>query len=596
MITDHGRSHAEAAEEQSTQRRSFMFLVSAGSVLLRALRETVVTAAVVAVVLVAPAAQPAPVTFTDVTAAAGIRFKHESGAFGKKYLPETMGSGCAFVDVDGDGWQDIVLVQSTTWPGRPKSASTLALYRNNANGTFTDITRASGLAVEMYGLGVAAADFDNDGDEDLFVTGLSSSRLFRNDGKGHFADATASAGVGGAGFATGALWFDYDRDGRLDLFVAHYVQWSIETDLFCTLDGKLKSYCTPESYKGQSPTLYRNKGDGTFEDVTRKAGLFDPANKMLGVALIDYDNDGWLDIFGANDTQPNRLYRNKGNGTFADVGVMAGIAFNEAGVARAGMGADAADYDGSGRQSLIIGNFSNEMMALYANDGKGLFIDEAPVSTIGRASLLRLTFACFFVDVDLDGQLDIFAANGHVADDIARVQPNITYAQPPHLFRNLGGKKFEDLSTRVGAAFAKPAVARGAAYGDYDNDGDPDLLIAANNGPARLLRNDGGANHRLRVTLAGTASNRDAIGASVRVSREPGGPLVRMVKTGSSYLSQSELPLTFGLGAATKVTGIDVTWPNGKSEHVAATAADQALTIQEGRGVVRAIPLKASGR
>ena len=503
--------------------------------------------------LVAPAAQPAaPITFTDVTAAAGIRFKHENGAFGKKYLPETMGSGCAFVDVDGDGWQDIVLVQSTTWPGRPKTPSTLALYRNNTNGTFTDITRASGLAVEMYGLGVAAADFDNDGDEDLYVTGLGSSRLFRNDGHGHFTDVTASAGVGGSGFATSALWFDYDRDGRLDLFVAHYVQWSIETDLFCTLDGKAKSYCTPESYKGQSPTLYHNRGDGTFEDVTRKAGLFDPANKMLGVALIDYDNDGWLDVFGANDTQPNRLYRNKGDGTFVDVGVMAGVAFNEAGVARAGMGVDAADYDGSGRQSLIIGNFSNEMMALYSNDGKGLFIDEAPVSAIGRASLLRLTFACFFVDVDLDGLLDIFAANGHVADDIARVQPTITYAQPPHLFRNLGGKKFEDLSTRLGAAFAKPAVARGAAYGDYDNDGDPDLLITANNGPARLLRNDGGVNHRLRVTLLGTSSNRDAIGASVRVLREQGGPLVRMVKTGSSYLSQSELPLTFGLGTATR--------------------------------------------
>jgi hypothetical protein len=568
------------------------------SVPLRALREIVVTGTVAAVLLVAPAAQAPtpPITFTDVTAAAGIHFKHESGAFGKKYLPETMGSGCAFVDVDGDGWQDIVLVQSTSWPGRPKTASTLALYHNNQNGTFTDVTRASGLAVEMYGMGVAAADFDNDGHEDLFITGLGASHLFRNDGRGHFTDVTASAGVGGSGFATGALWFDYDRDGRLDLFVAHYVQWSIESDLFCTLDGKAKSYCTPESYKGQSPTLYRNKGDGTFEDVTRKAGLFDPANKMLGVALIDYDNDGWLDIFGANDTQPNRLYRNKGDGTFVDVGVMAGVAFNEAGVARAGMGADAADYDGSGRQSLIIGNFSNEMMALYANNGKGLFIDEAPASAIGRASLLRLTFACFFVDVDLDGRLDIFAANGHVADDIARVQPTITYAQPPHLFRNLGGGKFEDLSTRLGAAFAKPMVARGAAYGDFDNDGDPDLLIASNNGPARLLRNDGGTNHRLRVTLLGTSSNRDAIGASVRVQREQGGPLVRMVKTGSSYLSQSELPLTFGLGTATKVTGIDVTWPNGKTEHLPAAPADQALTIQEGHGVIRAVPLKASRR
>ena len=554
------------------------------------------TAAVGTLLVTTPQAQKAPVTFTDVTTTAGIRFKHESGAFGKKYLPETMGSGGAFVDVDGDGWQDIVLVQSAAWPGRPKTGSTLALYKNNSNGTFTDITRAAGLAVEMYGLGVAAADFDNDGDADLYVTGLGASRLFRNDGGARFSDQTVRSGIADPGFSTSALWFDYDRDGRLDLFVAHYVQWSVETDRFCSLDGKAKSYCTPEAYKGQSPTLYRNRGDGTFEDVTRKAGLFDPANKMLGLALIDFDNDGWLDVFGANDTQPNRLYRNKGNGTFADVGVMAGVAFNEAGVARAGMGTDAADYDGSGRQSLIVGNFTNEMMALYSNEGKGLFIDEAPASTIGRATLLRLTFACFFVDADLDGLLDIFGANGHVADDITRVQPTIAYAQPPHFFRNLGGKKFEDVSAALGAAFAKPAVARGAAYGDYDGDGDPDLLIMANNGPARLLRNDGSAHHRLRITLAGTSSNRDGIGASVRVLRDQGGPIVRVVKTGSSYLSQSELPLTFGLGAATKVTGIEVTWPNGKTERLPATTADQSLTIQEGRGVIKAAPLKASGR
>ena len=560
------------------------------------LRRGALTVAVCAALFVTPEAQKAPVTFTDVSTPAGVRFKHENGAFGKKYLPETMGSGCAFVDVDGDGWQDIVLVQSTAWPGRPKTRSTLALYRNNTNGTFTDITQASGLAVEMYGLGIAAADFDNDGDADLYVTGLGSSRLFRNEGGARFTDQTARAGVVDPGFSTSAMWFDYDRDGRLDLFVAHYVHWSVETDRFCSLDGKAKSYCTPEAYKGQSPALYRNRGDGTFEDVTRKAGLFDAANKMLGVALIDFDSDGWLDVFGANDTQPNRLYRNKGDGTFADVGVMAGVAFNEAGVARAGMGVDAADYDGSGRQSLVIGNFTNEMTALYANEGKGLFIDEAPASTIGRATLLRLTFACFFVDVDLDGLVDIFGANGHVADDIARVQPTITYAQPPHLLRNLGGKKFEDVSTRLGAAFATPVVARGSAYGDYDHDGDPDLLITANNGPARLLRNDGGVNHRLRVTLAGTSSNRDAIGASVKVLRDQGGPLARMVKTGSSYLSQSELPLTFGLGAATKVTGIEVTWPNGKTERLPATAADQALTIQEGRGVIKATPLKAPAK
>jgi hypothetical protein len=531
--------------------------------------------------------------FADVTTAAGIRFRHTSGAFGKKYLPETMGSGCAFLDVDGDGWQDILFVQSMQWPGRTNTKVFPALYRNNRNGTFTDVTRASGLAVEMYGLGVAAADFDNDGDADVYITALGPSRLFRNDGRGRFEDVTARAGVGDQAFSTSALWFDYDRDGRLDLFVGRYVEWSIDKDLFCSLNGRTKSYCTPESYKGQSPVLYRNKGDGTFENVTRKAGLYDPTSKLLGVALIDYDGDGVLDLFAANDTQPNRLYRNKGDGTFADVGLMAGVAFNEAGVARAGMGVDAADYDGSGRQSLIIGNFSNEMMALYSNEGNGLFIDEAPASTIGRASLLRLTFACFFFDFDLDGMLDIFAANGHVADDIATVQPTITYAQPAHLFRNLGKKRFEDVSLRAGAALARPAVSRGAAYGDYDHDGDLDLLVTANNGPARLLRNDGGAARKLRLTLTGSSSNRDGIGAKVRLGLDGGPTVWRMVKTGSSYLSQSELPLTFGLGARSKINSIEIVWPNGRTERLSGVAADQAVTIQEGKGIIRTVSIGA---
>ena len=528
--------------------------------------------------------------FTDATTAAGIRFRHNSGAFGKKYLPETLGSGGAFLDVDHDGWQDILLVNSKNWPGRPGAPSYPALYHNNRNGTFTDVTRASGLAVEMYGLGVTAADFDNDGDVDIYITALGPNRLFRNNGGGRFEDVTARAGVGDPGFSTSAVWFDYDRDGRLDLFVANYVQWTMETDLYCTLNGRVKSYCTPESYKGQSPTLYHNRGDGTFEDVTRKAGMYDPASKALGVALLDYDGDGLLDLFVANDTQPNRLYRNKGDGTFADVGVMAGVAFNEAGVARAGMGVDAADYDGSGRPSLIIGNFSNEMMALYSNEGKGLFIDEAPTSTIGRASLLRLTFGCFFFDYDLDGRPDIFASNGHVADDIASVQPTVTYAQPPHLFRNLGGRKFDDMSARAGTAFTKAVVGRGAAYGDYDNDGDLDLLLMTNNGPARLLRNDATGTHKLRVTIAGASSNRDGIGTRVRVLHDGGASSWSMVKTGSSYLSQSELPLTFGLGTRTKVNSIEVTWPGGKTDRLAGAGADQAITIEEGKGVIRAVP------
>jgi hypothetical protein len=540
--------------------------------------------------LVAP---PDGMTFSDATARAGIRFHHNSGAFGKKYLPETLGSGCAFVDVDGDGWPDVLLVNSRNWPGRAGPPSYPALYRNNHDGTFTDITRQSGLAVEMYGFGVTAADYDNDGNADIYITALDGNRLFHNDGKGKFTDVTASAGVGAKTFSTSALWFDYDRDGKLDLFVTNYVEWSIEKDLFCTLDGTRKSYCTPESYKGRSPTLYHNRGNGTFEDVTKKAGVYDPTSKGLGVAMLDYDGDGWPDLMVTNDTQPNRLFRNERNGTFTDVGMTAGVAFDEAGVARAGMGVDAADFDGSGRPGIVIGNFSNQMMTLYANEGKGLFIDEAPASSIGRATLLSLTFACFFFDADLDGLLDIFAANGHVADDINAVQPKITYAEAPHLFRNLGGRFFEAITEKMGAAFRQPAVARGAAYADVDNDGDLDLLITANNGSARLLRNDGGnRNHMLRVKTVGTTSNRDGIGARVRVTMENGKTQWALVRTGSSYLSQSELALTFGLGSATAVKRIEVTWPDGKTESVPRTTADQTITIKQGSGVVASVPIR----
>jgi enediyne biosynthesis protein E4 len=532
------------------------------------------------------------IVFTDATAGAGIQFKHQSGATGKKYLPETMGAGCAFLDFDGDGWQDLLLVNSRSWSAKAGAKTIPALYHNNHNGTFTDVTRGSGLDVELYGLGVAAADYDNDGKVDVYLTALGGNKLFRNLGGGKFQDVTARAGVQDGGFSTSAAFFDYDKDGKLDLFVCNYVDWSIEKDLYCTLDGKNKSYCTPESYKGQSPSLYRNRGDGTFENATERAGLKNPSSKALGVTVLDYDGDSWPDLFVANDTQPNKLYRNKGNGTFTDVGMAAGVAYSEAGVARAGMGVDAADYDGSGRPSLIIGNFSNEMMALYHNEGTGLFIDEAPTSAIGQATLLNLTFSCFFFDYDLDGLLDIFGANGHVADDINTVQPKVQYAQPPHLFRNLGQKRFEPVGSKMGPAFQKAAVGRGAAFGDFDNDGDLDLLLMANDGPARLLRNDGGnRNHFLRVRTVGTASNRDGIGAKVTVTLPSGGRSWAVVKTGSSYCSQSELPLIFGLGGAAKVTRLEVAWPSGKQDVLTDVAAGQVVTVEEGKGQIAASPI-----
>jgi len=547
-----------------------------------------------------PLASPTPprpsgaIEFTDVSAQAGIHFKHNSGAFGKKYLPETIGAGCAFIDYDNDGWQDILLVNSMNWPEQKGAKSFLALYHNNKDGTFTNVTGQAGLAIEMYGIGVAVGDYDNDGNDDIYITCVGPNHLFRNLGGGKFADVTTKAGVGDPGFSTSAVWFDYDNDGKLDLFVGNYVEWSPEKDIYCTLDNKNKSYCTPQTYKGQSATLYHNRGNGTFENVTQKAGVSDPSGKTLGIALLDYDSDGWLDLFIANDTEPNKLYHNNKNGTFTDEGIAAGVAFSSAGTPRAGMGVDAADYDGSGKPSIVIGNFTNESMALYHNDGSGLFTDEAATSGIGKLSAQSLTFATFFFDYDLDGLLDIFAANGHVSDDIAVVQPNVKYAQPPHLFHNKGKKKFEELSSKLGKALQRAIVGRGAAYGDFDNDGDLDLLITTNNGPARLLRNDNAnQNDLLRVTLIGTRANRDGIGATVSVKTSKGAKQNLMVRTGSSYASQSELPLVFGLGKPEEglTLTVDVTWPGGQRDSVSNIKPNQSIVIQEGKGVASSAPI-----
>jgi len=536
-----------------------------------------------------------PVRFTDVTAQARIHFRHNSGAFGKKYLPETMGSGVCAIDYDNDGWQDILFINSMDWPGHESSKSFPALYHNNKDGTFTDVTRQAGLAVEMYGLGCAVADYDNDGFDDVYITALNGNHLFHNLGNGKFSDVTAKAGVRDPGFATGAVWFDYDNDGKLDLFVAHYVSWSIATDQFCSLDGKNKSYCTPEAYKGQSATLYHNRGNGTFEDVTRKAGLYDPTSKALGIALLDFDSDGWLDLFVTNDTQPNKLYRNNHNGTFTDTAFSAGVAFSDAGKARAGMGTDAADYERSGRQGLVIGNFTNESMALYQNDGTGLFTDRSVDSGISSPSAKSLTFSTFFFDFDLDGWPDIFAVNGHVADDVSVVQPTLHYAEPPLLFRNKGNGRFENVSTGTGPALTQSIVGRGAAYLDFDNDGDLDLVVTTSNGPAKLLRNDNGnQNDALRIKTIGTRSNRDGIGAKVTVRTNKGLHLLQMVKTGSSYLSQSELPLTFGLGKPDegKIVNLDIVWPSGKKESISNIEPNQFLTLTEGKGITSAQPIE----
>ena len=529
------------------------------------------------------------VQLRDVTQKAGLRFVHNSGAFGKKFLPETMGPGVAFIDYDNDGWPDIFLVNGMDWPGHAKKHTTPKLYHNNHDGTFTDVTHRAGLDVQMFGMGVAVGDYDNHGYDDLFVTAYGQNHLFHNNGNGTFTDVTQKAGLlGPQEFSTSAAWVDYDKDGHLDLVVGNYVQWTPETDLYCTLDGKSKSYCTPESYKGTSVRLWHNRGNGTFEDLTQKAGLGDPTSKTLGIAVLDFDDDGWPDLLFSNDTQPNKLYRNNGNGTFTEKAVVAGIAFSEDGVARAGMGVDAADYDHSGFPSLLITNFANQMLSLYHNEGKGLFVDEAPRSEIGRASLLTLGFGCFFFDYDLDGWPDVLVANGHIDADVQRVQANVKYAMPPHLFRNVGKGKFAEVTNSVGQAFASPRVGRGAAYADFNNDGRLDLLLSTNGGPVYLFRNEAQRaappNHSLRIKLTGTKSNRDGIGATVRVT-SGGETQTQMLRSGSSYLSASELVLTFGLSHNEKADAVEIRWPSGEVQRLSNARAGQTVTVTEGKGI-----------
>ena len=523
--------------------------------------------------------------FADVTAQAGINFRHNSGAYGGKLLPETLGSGCAFLDFDSDGWPDILLINSMDWPGHKRQRSTLKLYRNNRNGTFTDVTKPAGLDVELYGMGVAVADYDNDGFPDIFISCVGQSRLFHNNGNGTFIDVTQKSGLlNKLGFSTSAIWFDYDRNGLLDLFVCNYVRWSAEHDVFCSLDGKNKSYCTPEAYRGDTCWLFRNRGDGTFEDVTSTSGIFDTSSKSLGVAMLDFDQDGWPDLLVANDTQPNKLYRNLRNGKFKDVAVEMGLAFSNEGKARAGMGVDCADFDNSGKPGIVITNFDNEMLGLYRSNGKS-FDDVAMQAGLGSASRNTLGFGCVFFDADLDGRLDLAVANGHIDDTVRNIRGNVGYAQSPQLFLNQANAKFLEVASQLGGGFSQSKVGRGLAVADFDRDGDLDLLLTTNNGPAYLYRNDQLAGNRsIRLHLVGTKSNRDAIGAAVRLYSN-GQIQSRLVRSGSSYLSQSEFPLTFGLGHQDVIEKVVVDWPGGNTEEYSKLKSGKSYQVTETKGV-----------
>jgi hypothetical protein len=531
-----------------------------------------------------------PVTFTDVARQSGITFQHFNATSSEKYLIETMGSGCGWIDYDQNGLLDFYLVNgAATRVSTPQHPVQSALYRNNGDGTFTDVTSAAGVGAEgLFGMGIAVGDYDNDGFPDLFVLGYGRCILYHNNGNGTFTDVTANTGVANSGlWASSAAWFDYDNDGKLDLVIANYVDWSPERNFYCGDRGPgLRSYCHPDDFHGQPPTLYHNNGDGTFTNVSKASGLNLKAGNGLGVVTFDYDNDGWQDIFIANDHMPNFLFHNNRDGTFRDVGYQAGVAVSADGQFEAGMGTDAADITGNGRLDLVVGHLDMQLARLYQNLGDQTFEDMTLRSKIAYATYHISTFGARFMDYDNDGARDLFLANGHVLDNIALYHADVKYAEPKMMFRNTGHGIFENVSDRLGADFQLPRVSRGAAIADFDNDGDLDILVNNCGQSPQLLRNDGGnANHWLQIFLIGAKSNRDGVGARVKVSA---GDLVLydQRKGGMSYQSAQDPRLHFGLGGRSVVDAIEVIWPSGASTKLARVKSDQIITIKEGAGLV----------
>ncbi len=532
----------------------------------------------------------AQIKFTDITREAGLSdFYHETGAFGNKWMPETFGSGGGFIDYNGDGWEDILLMGGGAWPDHSdKSAQALWLYRNNGDGTFTQVTEEAGLKnVSTYSFGLTVADYDNDGDQDFFLTTLHENLLFRND-DGVFTEVGAEAGVSNQStWSTAAMFIDADRDGHLDLYVGNYVDWGPHNDIFCSLDGKTKAYCTPALYNGVPGRFYHNNGDGTFTDVTEAAGFLPAPGKTLGVSETDFNRDGWPDIVVANDTERNLLYENNGDGTFTEKGLVSGIAFDEVGKARAGMGVETGVVDSTGRVTIFIGNFSNEMIGVFHRTSSGYFMDRAALSKIGRPSLLILTFSVILFDVDYDTDLDLYCANGHIQK---LIQDGSTYRQPSQLYINRGNGVFDERSREIGGPLLDPLVARAASYADIDRDGDLDILITENGGPAYLWRNDSEIGQFLRVRLQGTTSNPDGVNSSVKAYLGDY-MMERRVRTGSSYLANAEKPVTFGLGEAAAVDSLIIQWPSGIADRFTNVQANQMIRIVEGSGTYDQVPL-----
>jgi enediyne biosynthesis protein E4 len=536
------------------------------------------------------AAQSVSQIFEDITAKSGIRFKQESSRTNEKYLPESMGGGVAMLDYDNDGWLDLFFVNGAklldpmppgALPDKSDPRYWNRLYKNNRDGTFTDVTEKAGLQGRLYGMGVGTGDYDNDDNMDLLITNLGGNVLYHNNGDGTFTDVTAKAGVGGSGWCTGACFVDYDRDGHLDLIVSRYVEWGFSSNVYCG-DHKpgYRAYCHPDQFNAITHLVFHNNGDGTFTDVSKKCGVGRSPGKGLGVAIDDFDGDGWPDIFVANDSVAEQLFRNNHDGTFTDVALLSGLAYDQNGHAFAGMGADFGDYKNTGWPSVFVNALANQKYKLFRND-KGTFDDITDSIGLGASTMSHSGWGVKWIDYDNDGWLDLFVAQGHVMDNIQLTEPTLRYLEPPLLLRNEQGH-FSSVPQQSDPVFMTPLAARGAAFGDLDNDGLIDIAINCNNGHAIILQNRGGnGNHWLMLNLIGTSSNRDAIGSKIRLVTDNGQQQTRFVSTAGSYISASDKRAHFGLGSSKKLRLIEITWPSGIVQRLESVAVDQILTVKE---------------